>query len=259
MTEAQLLELETFANAMIREARPVTVTFEDADAAAKAGLRKSADRTGELRVVTIAGLDRSACGGTHLSHTAEIGMVMLQGVERLRGRVRAGFLAGERVLMRARGQDHLIAVLASTLSCSREELADLVAKRQDELKVARKRIEELEHEVAVSRLQSLAAATPRAPDGLRRIVYRGGGEPTSALRAMAQAAIALKRTVFVASAQSPPAVLVSASADSGVDAGARLKAALDTVGGKGGGSARMAQGTMPDSSRLEEVVACCVA
>ena len=52
------------------ENRPVAVTFEDS--ASAAGLRKAVDRVGELRIVEIEGLDRSACGGTHVRGTAEI-------------------------------------------------------------------------------------------------------------------------------------------------------------------------------------------
>ena len=43
----------------------------------------------------------------------------------------------------------------------------------------------------------------------------------------------------------PPAILVAASDDSGMDAGRLLKEALGTVGGRGGGSPRLAQGTVP--------------
>ncbi len=75
------------------------------------------------------------------------------------------------------------------------------------------------------------------------------------LRAMAQAAGAMERTILVATVVTPPSVYVGASADSGVDAGAALKAALVTVGGRGGGSPRAAQGTTPDAGRLREVVA----
>ena len=38
-------------------------------------------RTGVLRLVEIAGLDLSACGGTHVAHTAEIGRVECTKIE----------------------------------------------------------------------------------------------------------------------------------------------------------------------------------
>ena len=76
----RLEEVETRANAMVWEQRPVAVSFEDA--ATTAGLRKPTDRTGTIRVVSIAGVDRSACGGTHVRSTGEVGAVHIGKIEK---------------------------------------------------------------------------------------------------------------------------------------------------------------------------------
>jgi alanyl-tRNA synthetase len=75
------------------------------------------------------------------------------------------------------------------------------------------------------------------------------------LRAMAAAAGPLERLLFVAIALSPPTIYFATSADSGIDAGGRLKPALAAAGGRGGGSARVAQGTAPTHSALDDVAA----
>jgi alanyl-tRNA synthetase len=49
-------------------------------------------------------------------------------------------------------------------------------------------------------------------------------------------------------------VLVAAADDAGVDAGRLLKATLAGVAGRGGGSPRLAQGTVPNADALEGVV-----
>ena len=131
----------------------------------------------------------------------------------------------------------------------------LVPKRQEELHAARGQVESLERELARSKVQGLAAAVTPNASGIRCVVYRAESETASMLRAMAQAAGAMERVVFVATAVTPPSVYVGASADSGVDAGASLKTALVAVGGRGGGSPRAAQGTTPDAARLRDVVA----
>ncbi|MEO6878436.1 MAG: alanyl-tRNA editing protein, partial [Gemmatimonadaceae bacterium] len=82
VTRAQLLAAEARANAVVGENRPVAVTFEDA--ATAAGLRKASDRQGMLRVVSIDAVDRSACGGTHVRSTAEIGPVLVRSTEKIR-------------------------------------------------------------------------------------------------------------------------------------------------------------------------------
>ena len=77
-SEQQVLELEQWANEVVGEAREVSIGFEDAAAADRIGLRKPSGRSGEIRVITIANLDRSACGGTHVMRTSEIGCVQLR-------------------------------------------------------------------------------------------------------------------------------------------------------------------------------------
>ena len=58
------------------------------------GLRKASEREGTLRIVSIDGLDRSACGGTHVRATGEIGAVLLRKLEKVRQTVRVEFLCG---------------------------------------------------------------------------------------------------------------------------------------------------------------------
>ena len=96
ITPEALRDVERRANEIAWENRPVRVTFEDAVAAD--GLRKSSDRAGELRIVSIEALDRSACGGTHVRSTSEIGPVLLRRTERAKKALRVEFLCGGRAL-----------------------------------------------------------------------------------------------------------------------------------------------------------------
>jgi alanyl-tRNA synthetase len=251
-TDDQLRDLAAWANAVVEQAVPVTVTFEDATTAT--GLRKPSDRGGEIRIIAIDGIDRSACGGTHVSRTSEIGAIMITGSERVRTRTRVGFLAGHRTLSRLQEWDRLIHHVAAASSCAIDELAELVPRRLAQLADATARLEALEREVAGLRVDQLVAAQPPSPDGLRRVVYRGPEADAAMLRAMAQAVGALDRVVFVATTASPPSVVFGASADSGVDAGARVKAALAATGGRGGGSPRFAQGAAPSAAHLRTIV-----
>ena len=49
--------------------------------------------------------------------------------------------------------------------------------------------------------------------------------------------------------------MLAASEDAGIDAGKLLKAALTAAGGRGGGTPRMAQGGVPDASKLDAILA----
>jgi alanyl-tRNA synthetase len=53
---------------------------------------------------------------------------------------------------------------------------------------------------------------------------------------------------------SPPAVLLATSENSGIDAAGMVKSLVTSVGGRGGGSARLAQGIVPGRAQLDKVV-----
>lgn len=249
---ADLQQLEDRANAVVAEARAVVVSVEEAESAT--GLRKASDRRGALRVVTIDGIDRSACGGTHVSRTSEIGAVYHVGVERIRGRIRVAFVAGRRTLQRLQQRDALLQQVATSLSCAIDDAGLVAANRADEVARLTRECDRAEDAVASVRLEVLSAATPPGPDGVRRIVHRVDQEDIELARRMARMAGSGAGVVFIATAPAPPTIVVGASEDSGVDAGLAVKSALEAVGGRGGGSPRYAQGAAPDPALLRGIV-----
>ena len=244
------LKAERRANEIVFENRPVTVTFEDA--ASAAGLRKATDRTGEIRVVEIEGIDRSACGGTHVRGTGEIGPVVVRRIEKSKQSTRVEFLCGWRALARARADFDALSTIAASLTASIDEVPALVSAQAAHLKEAetdaKKRGEELAKYQARERHD---AAVPDST-GVRRIVETAPS--MDPLRAMAQAISAFPKTIYVGTVASPPGIVFAASADSGVNAGELLKSALSANGGRGGGSPRVAQGTVPDAAALQRVL-----
>ena len=247
-----LRELERLANLAITENRPVTVSFEDAVAAT--GLRKPSDRGGMLRIVTIADMDRSACGGTHVRATGEIGAIVLRRSERVRKSTRVEFLCGDRAIARARADYDVLSALAQGMSCRIDELSTLITSQHEQLRALENERRRLEDEVSVSRARDAYGELEPDARGIRRLVERRPAGKADAARALALAFCALPRATFAVAVTAPPAVLFAASDDSGVDAGRVLKAALGEVGGRGGGSPRLAQGTVPDVAALDAVL-----
>ncbi|MFI5245163.1 MAG: DHHA1 domain-containing protein, partial [Gemmatimonadales bacterium] len=250
LSKERALKVERRANEIVFENRPVTVTFEAA--ATAAGLRKAVDRTGEIRIVGIEGIDRSACGGTHVRGTGEIGPVVIRRIEKYKQSTRVEFLCGWRALERARADFDALSTIAGSLTASIDEAPGLVAAQAARLKEAetdaKKRGEELARYQARERYD---AAVPDA-NGIRRITETAPS--MDPLRAMAQAISALPRATYTGTVASPPGIVFAASADSGVNAGELLKAALGANGGRGGGSPRVAQGTVPDTAALQRVL-----
>jgi alanyl-tRNA synthetase len=245
-------EAEARANEIVWENRPVGVAYEDA--ATVQGLRKASEREGTLRIVSIEGLDRSACGGTHVRATGEIGAVLLRKVEKVRQTARVEFLCGGRAVRRARADYEGLSRLAQLASVSLDEAPGVIAAQLETARAAEKARRKLEIELAGYEGRELYRDTAAGPDGVRRAVRRATSGSLDELRALAQNFTAQPKAVFVATLANPPSVLLAASADADVDAGQKLKAALAEAGGRGGGTARMAQGSVPDGGLLEKVV-----
>jgi alanyl-tRNA synthetase len=137
--------------------------------------------------------------------------------------------------------------IARLFSAPADETPVLVAAQLDRAKEADKARRRLEAELASFRGQRLHADTTPDEKGLRIVerVLPQGPLPDD-IRNEANAFVAGGRAVFIA--VEPKAVLLASSADSGVHCGNVLKSVLAQVGGRGGGSAQMAQGSFTGSA-----------
>jgi alanyl-tRNA synthetase len=246
----QVLEVETKANQRIVENHAVTVTFEPSAEARE--LRKTSDREGMLRVVSIEDLDRTPCGGTHVRASGEIGVLLIRKLDKIRGCVRMEFLCGARAVRRARSDYEALLRIARLYSSPLDQAPSLAAAQRDALEAAEKASRRLAGVLARYQGQELYQATAEGRDGIRRVVQRrAAGAVDEELRALAQGFTAQSRAQFVAAIEDPPAVLLAVSEDSGIHAGEVLRAALARCGGRGGGNARIAQGSVPARENLD--------
>lgn len=247
-----LREAELRANEAVARDLPVHVSFEDADRVQ--GLRRESKRSGELRIVEIDGLDRSACGGTHVRATGEIGAVLLRKVDRIRKDTRIEFLCGARAIRRARADFDALSEIARQFSGSIDDVPRLVAGQREELRGLLGSSRKLEEELGGYRAKSLYDEVEPDAAGVRRLVRRTEGAAAD-LTGLAVAFTCLPKTVFVGLGESPATLLVAAAEDSGLDAGVELKRLIANTGGRGGGNARIAQARLPDADAIVRVLA----
>lgn len=250
----QIRAVEERANASVWENLPVSAAVQPEGA--ELPLRKASQRSGPLRVVEIEGLDRSACGGTHVSRTGEIGPIALRKLDRVRKSVRVEFLCGLRATRRARADYELVSDLSASLGTSITGLPETVAARMRdlsensaELRSAREQLDEYR----ARELHQSASELPGRP-GTRFTRLQQPDGSVQELRGLAQRYAALPGGLLVATVQTPPSLLIAAAESSGMDARALLQQALAKSAGRGGGSPRLAQGTSNDWPSLEAAV-----
>jgi alanyl-tRNA synthetase len=236
VTREQAEQAEDLANRIIRENRGVAVRYIAKENIADAGLRKPTERIGEIRVIDINGFDRSACGGTHVRTTGEIGGVLITGIERAKKQSRVQFICGDRVIRYGRQTNRALESISQTISVPPLETAGAVRGLWDENQQNRKRVEDLE-----SQLMDYEAAQYPVDSGIAvgAFNYRG----IEKIKLLAAKVCSRPGIVALFADQSDQLRVVFArSADSAVDVAAVLKETLAKFGGRGGGRPNMAQG-----------------
>src|SRR6185437_9299858 len=148
-TQEQVERAEDLANQVVMEDRRVDIRFVSLEEARGLGLRKLPPVEREqLRLIDIGDFDLTACGGTHVRSTGQIGAILVRKTEKARQGVRVEFVCGGRALAAARRDRLALNDAASVLSAHIWEVPQQVRKAQDEARAARKLRSESLNELA---------------------------------------------------------------------------------------------------------------
>jgi alanyl-tRNA synthetase len=238
---AAIAKAEDEANRVVFADRDVVVRFVSAAEAAVLPLRKEPSRTGTLRLVEVPDFDLSACGGTHVSRTGAIGNIAVSAWERYKGGTRVSFVCGGRAVRVFRELRDASTATSRLLSVQSGELPEAVARLQADARDVRLQARALGEQLA--RFEASALRSSAVDLNGHRIVARVLDKDQAGLRQLAQEAAADGGpAILLVSTARPASLVVSRGGDSGIDAGAVLKAIVARFGGKGGGRPELAQG-----------------
>jgi alanyl-tRNA synthetase len=234
---------EVLANQIVWENRPVGIRFVTDEEAARLPFRKPPVKTGRLRVIDIDGVDLSACGGTHVSRTGEVGVIVVRASERYKGGTRIEFACGGRARQAYRELRDAFAGVVRHLSVFPHELPDAIARLQAGNKEGQRDLKALRERLGEYEGRALAAAAE--PIGaVRAVIASVEGYDASSIKPLVSAASAQPDGVAVLFGGSSPNIVAAArhAGATSVDCGALVKALCARFGGKGGGRPDMAQG-----------------
>ena len=177
LTEEQFAQLERTANWHIWEINlPVEITYPSSQELETIHYRSKKELTGQVRIVTFPGADCCACCGTHVRYPAQVGLVKLLTMQKLREGVRIELVCGGRAfryLDRALGQNIQVSRLLSAKVFETGAAVERLLRENESLKSRLMALEE-------SRFAALAEQYRQAgdvllfedglsPDGLRRL------------------------------------------------------------------------------------------
>ncbi|MGM1016341.1 MAG: alanine--tRNA ligase [Actinomycetota bacterium] len=255
-------EIEEITNRAVQDSLEVSTRILTLDEAKDAGaMALFGEKYGDVvRMVDIGGpWSRELCAGTHVSTSAEIGLVSLVGessVGASNRRIEA--LVGQDAFRELAAERTIVSQLTSALKTPRDQLPERIAELAANLKAAEKRIAQFENREREGRVPAIAEAAQRVGD--YHVAALSLGETASAddVRGLAlsvrerlgsvPAVVALGAIV-----NARPVVVIAtneAARAAGAKAGSLAKLAAGVLGGGGGGRDDVAQGGGTDSEAL---------
>jgi len=244
VSSAQIEAAESLANDVITQDRKVEVRFVSQEEAQGLGLRKLPPvERDKLRLIDIQDFDLTACGGTHVASTGQIGSILLRKAEKVRQGWRVEFVCGKRAVSTARRDYAMLAESASLCSSHLWDLPQQVRKFQEEARSSRKAYEQAVDELAGLHAGKLLSGQPEQA-GPIVITQIFADRDLAFIKLLAQKLTRQGRPLvaLLASISGQPSLVFAQSAGQPFDMGALMKEALAHLGGRGGGSKDMAQG-----------------
>jgi alanyl-tRNA synthetase len=252
LTWDEAFRVELAVNRLIWQNHPFDVSIVSSDRAAALDLRKPPPVTESVRVVSVAGIDASACGGTHVRATGEIGLLKITGIAHYKGGIRVDFLCGERALRAYQQTLQTLQSAGAMLSVGLDVVPEAIGRAQDEAKACHRASQRLLDDLLDYEADKLWSAT--SPDGGRRAIRElWADRDFDEVRGLALRlrerpfTVALLGATDAGSGNAGALRLICARSDDlpDLDANAILRAALTTLGGRGGGQPTLAQGGAP--------------
>ena len=257
LNPAQLERAEALANRVVTDDRPVEVRFATADEARRIGVRKLPPfetEGGKYRLVDIENFDLTACGGTHVARTGQIGAILLRKAEKVKQGMRVEFVCGGRAVRTSRRDYAVLTDAAAAYSTHIWELPQQIKRSLDEAKALTKRQQTLLEELAELRASQLFADT-QVQSGKRIIVRIMADRDAAFVKLLAQKIAKHQEAIaLVASTAGEPTLVFAQSPGLPFNMGALMKQAVAGLGGRGGGSRDFAQGGVGDPAGIESVL-----
>ena len=148
LSSAQIDRAEELANTIVFENRPIVARFVTDQELQALPLRKPPKVDKAIRIVQVEGFDWSACGGTHVARTGEVGLIKIVKLERRGAETRVEFRCGRRALHDYRRKNQMIMQIAADLTVGFWEVDQAIGRLQADAKALRKQLSDAEHALA---------------------------------------------------------------------------------------------------------------
>ncbi|WP_420631920.1 alanyl-tRNA editing protein [Candidatus Leptofilum sp.] len=260
LSPKQVEDAEYLANQIIWQNRPIHIRNVSSVQAKKLPLRKLPPmHEGKLRLIEIEQFDLTACGGTHVQNTGEVGVIKIVKLERQNNQLRVSFACGQRALHDYRLKNSIVNQLSAELTTGIDEIVPSVQRAKEENKDARRRLKKQQGQLLFFEAKSLIeqAKTIGKTAVVTRVFNPDEIDPGQ-LRVLGSRLTQNDQVIaLLGLAGKKSQLLFCRSKDAPGEMNQLIKPALNILGSAaGGGSAIMAQGGGPgtDRARVQQAI-----
>jgi alanyl-tRNA synthetase len=254
---AEMEHAELLANKIVWEDRPVTARVVSPEKLAGLPLRKPPAVTEDVRVIQVADFDWSACGGTHVARTGEIGLIKIIKWENRGTETRVEFRCGLRALHDYTQKNSMVNHLAAGFNVGHWELDQAMARQTAEVKELRSRLRAAERALVEYEAQKLRVSAADVA-GVRLVVHHLAADDPINMRELARQLVSEPGVVALLGVGDRKAQLCFARSDDiEIDMVPLVRSTAETLGSRGGGGQPdFAQGGGPlaDDQQLNAVL-----
>jgi alanyl-tRNA synthetase len=222
---------------------PVETVFDDTDVRIRSESKEI--ESDVIRVVKIGDYDKSACCGAHLRTTGQIGIIRIFDIENKKKGTRMFFLAGRKALEHSQLETSTLRELRKSAGCSTSELLTIFQKTSDHSKELTKEINRLWSRM----LPDLVKSAGEIEVESTKIGIQVTDIPRQLITKLAG---------MIADAIDGAGIVVSdvniAISSNRMNANELLRKIQNTVGGKGGGSSKAANGRLSRTVTTDELI-----
>ncbi len=252
-----LASVEALSNVVVFENLATVARFVSDQEVPTLPLRKPLAHQGPVRIVEIPDFDCSACGGTHVRATGEVGLIKITRSERRGTETRVEFLCGGRALADYQAKNRLVMDLAQEFTVGHWELDDMVHRLADDLKETRRELRRTRD--ALLDAESTALWYQAKPMGQVQVVQALFAERAmDDLKHLAQRLVSHPTTVALLATEGKTGEMsyftFACSDDLDVHMGTLVRQACEIIGGRGGGRPKFAQGGGPHGNRVTQAL-----
>jgi len=155
VSDEDLERVETRANEIIYQDREVKIHSLPEDKIGTLPLRRPPKKKGLIRVVEVSDFDYSACGGTHVRRTGEVGLIKILRWERIRDNLRFDFICGRRAFLDYLLKNRILRELSNRLTVHEREVPSSIEKLFSDLKSQKSLIRKMRERMAVYEAQEI--------------------------------------------------------------------------------------------------------